>query len=191
MIADGPGNITGPILAIATGHELSVALFNEDELLGERHLARRRGYAESLMPLVAELLQGRRPEGILVEVGPGSFTGLRVGIAAARALALAWQLPISGMRSTLMVAADLRMTGEQSPLQVALAAPRGQLWVEHFAPDTLESAQAPYVVPAGQTPIPYGRTVADLPQAAMARHIPAEKLQDVNPLYVREAEGVV
>lgn len=189
MSSDGPEIFEGPVLAIATGHELSVVLFEGNEVLGARHLATRRGYAEALMSLVAEVLQDCRPVKILVEVGPGSFTGLRVGIAAARGLALAWDIPIYGMRSTLMVAAEMRAAGNQGLLQVALAAPRGQLWVEHFAANGLESAKAPYVVPARQQPEPYGEMISDLPHAAMARHIPVNHLQDVTPLYVREEDG--
>ena len=49
-----------------------------------------RGHAERLVPMIAELLGGRRPDAILVDCGPGSFTGVRVGLAAAHGLAIGW-----------------------------------------------------------------------------------------------------
>ena len=55
----------------------------KDELIG-------RGHAERLVPMLAELLDGRKADRILVGVGPGSFTGIRVGIAAAHGLAIGW-----------------------------------------------------------------------------------------------------
>src|SRR3546814_10196014 len=65
-----------------------------------------RGHAGRLIPMICELLQGRRPGRILVDCGPGSFTGVRVGIAAARALALGWQVPVSGYSAMTLIAAS-------------------------------------------------------------------------------------
>src|SRR6185437_6911364 len=61
-----------------------------------------RGHAEALMPLIARVLERARVEAheldrIAVTVGPGSFTGLRVGIAAARGIALATGKPAIGL----------------------------------------------------------------------------------------------
>src|SRR3546814_12928995 len=65
-----------------------------------------RGHAERLIPMIGDLLQGRRPGRILVDCGPGSFTGVRVGIAAARALALGWQVPVSAYSAMPLIAAS-------------------------------------------------------------------------------------
>jgi tRNA A37 threonylcarbamoyladenosine modification protein TsaB len=62
---------------------------------------------------------------VLVEVGPGSFTGLRIGIAAARAFGIGWGAEVHGVSSVAMVAAPVA----ERPLWVALAAPRGQAWL--------------------------------------------------------------
>lgn len=51
---------------------------------------------ELLAPLVHRLLGGRRPDGIVVGLGPGPFTGLRVGVVTARALSHAWGIPVHG-----------------------------------------------------------------------------------------------
>ncbi|HEV8407854.1 MAG TPA: tRNA (adenosine(37)-N6)-threonylcarbamoyltransferase complex dimerization subunit type 1 TsaB, partial [Sphingomicrobium sp.] len=55
--------------------EADACIAHSDELIG-------RGHAERLVPMIAELLDGRRVDQILVGVGPGSFTGIRVAIAA-------------------------------------------------------------------------------------------------------------
>ena len=64
-----------------------------------------RGHAERLVPMIAELPEGGRADHILVDVGPGSFTGVRVGLAAAKGLALGWQAALAGYSSTALVAA--------------------------------------------------------------------------------------
>ena len=73
------------ILAIDTSTaNCSVALFADDgALIDSRDEVIGRGHAERLMPMVEQLLAGRTPTQILVGCGPGSFTGLRVGLAAA------------------------------------------------------------------------------------------------------------
>ena len=59
---------------------------SRDELIG-------RGHAERLVPMIEEMLDGHVPARIIVGVGPGSFTGLRVGIAAAHGMAIGWSIP--------------------------------------------------------------------------------------------------
>lgn len=67
-----------------------------------------RGHAEALVPMIASLPERGRAERIMVNLGPGSFTGIRVGIAAARALALVWQVPVGGYHCLALVAAMAR-----------------------------------------------------------------------------------
>src|SRR4051794_11637551 len=69
-----------------------------DEVIG-------RGHAERLVPMLDDLLDGRRADRILVGVGPGSFTGIRVAIAAAHGLAIGWDAELSGMSSLALLAA--------------------------------------------------------------------------------------
>jgi tRNA threonylcarbamoyladenosine biosynthesis protein TsaB len=83
----------------------SVALVDGERLLDERHELVGRGHAERLVPMVAELLGGRRPSAIAVDCGPGSFTGLRVGLAAAHGLAIGWRVPLTGYSSLALIAA--------------------------------------------------------------------------------------
>ena len=78
----------------------SAALIEPEGLLiDERHEIVGRGHAERLVPMIGELLRGRRPDAILVDCGPGSFTGIRVGLAAAHGLAIGWGVPLSGYSS--------------------------------------------------------------------------------------------
>ena len=74
------------ILAIETATEAcSVALFEEGALVDARHEVLGRGHAERLVPMIAELPDRGRAEEIRVSLGPGSFTGVRIGVAVARA----------------------------------------------------------------------------------------------------------
>ena len=72
---------------------------SRDEMIG-------RGHAERVVPMIEEMLDGHVPSKILVGVGPGSFTGLRVGIAAAHGLAIGWSVPLAGMNSLALLAAS-------------------------------------------------------------------------------------
>lgn len=106
----------------------SVALLDGDVLIDERHEIIGRGHAERLLPLVGELLGGRRPSGIWVDCGPGSFTGVRVGVAAAQGLAIGWQVPLAGYSSMAIIAAP----ADEGEVAVALHGGHGQLFVQSF-----------------------------------------------------------
>jgi len=111
----------------------SVALIEKDALLDERHEIVGRGHAERLLPLIEDLLRGRRPDSILVDVGPGSFTGVRVGLAAAQGLRIGWRVPLHGFSSTALLAAQAG--GREAA--VAIAGGHGQLFVQSFGHDPL------------------------------------------------------
>jgi tRNA threonylcarbamoyladenosine biosynthesis protein TsaB len=112
----------------------SVALIDGEALLEERHEVVGRGHAERLVPMIAELLAGRRPESILVDCGPGSFTGVRVGLAAAHGLAIGWGVELAGYSSLAAVAAATRAGGE---IAVALDGGHGQLFVQTFGEEVM------------------------------------------------------
>lgn len=95
---------------------------SRDELIG-------RGHAERLVPMIAGLLDDRRPSCILVGVGPGSFTGIRVGIAAAHGLAIGWGAEVKGMSSLALLAAGLPHEGE---VATAISGGHGELFVQQF-----------------------------------------------------------
>lgn len=94
-----------------------------DDLIG-------RGHAERLVPMIAELLEGRSADDILVGVGPGSFTGIRVAIAAAHGLAIGWGAELAGVSSLALIAATCR----GSEVAVAVIGGHGELFMQEFAP---------------------------------------------------------
>lgn len=97
------------LLAIGTAHPLlSVALLDGATVVAAQAERVGRGHAERLLPMIAEVMAAAgvgRPTSIATDVGPGSYTGIRIGLAAARALALAWEIPIHGLRGDALVAA--------------------------------------------------------------------------------------
>ena len=118
----------------------SVALIDGDVVVAERHEVVGRGHAERLVSQIAELLAEQtaaRPSAILVDCGPGSFTGVRVGLSAARALGLAWGVPVHGCSATALIAAVAM--GDADRATVALAGGHGELFVESFTARPLRS----------------------------------------------------
>ena len=112
----------------------SVALISEDgAVLDERHEMVGRGHAERLLPMIEELLADRRPGAILVDCGPGSFTGVRVGLAAAHGLGIGWGVAIAGYSSLALIAAA---SGEPE-VAVALTGGHGELFVQSYGGDPL------------------------------------------------------
>lgn len=92
----------------------SVALFDGQEPVARDHALIGRGHAERLVPMIAALPGQGRADAVHVSVGPGSFTGIRVGIAAARALGLAWGAEVQGYPTLAAMAAGL--AAEQSAM---------------------------------------------------------------------------
>ena len=110
----------------------SVALFEGGALIAHRHDLAGRGHAERLVPMIAALPDGGRAETILVDVGPGSFTGVRVGIAAARGLALGWSAQATGYSSLAAIAAAAFARAPAPTLAVVLEAGHGEVFMQAF-----------------------------------------------------------
>jgi len=109
----------------------SVALVEDGVVLAAIHEVVGRGHAERLVPMIAELPEGGRADAIRVDCGPGSFTGVRVGLAAARALGLGWDVPVTGFSSLALIAADV--ADPPAELAVAIGGGHGELFVQRFA----------------------------------------------------------
>lgn len=116
-----------------TSEFLSVALFDGDTLIGADHRCIGRGHAEQLVPAIAAFPDGGKASDIWVGCGPGSFTGTRVGIAGARALAFAWGAELKGFDSLALVAAQARRVSGQVKLCVSSEGGHGQ-WLVSDAP---------------------------------------------------------
>ena len=112
----------------------SVALIEREAVIAAAHEVVARGHAERLLPMIAELPDGGRAQHILVDVGPGSFTGIRVGIAAARGLALGWDATISGYSSLTLIALDaFRFRQSASDFAVVIEGGHGEVFMQSFA----------------------------------------------------------
>lgn len=110
----------------------SVALFEDSACLASFHEEIGRGHAERLVPMIAELPEKGRAEAIHVNVGPGSFTGIRVGISAARALALAWRAECHGYGCLDFVAAIARAQAGAVPVDVVMTGGHGEYFFQSF-----------------------------------------------------------
>lgn len=105
----------------------TAALFEDGRCIARADEQIGRGHAERLVPMLDQLLAGRRPDRIIVGVGPGSFTGIRVAIAAAHGLAIGWGCEVAGMPSLALIAA-----GAKGEVAVAVAGGHGELLVQQF-----------------------------------------------------------
>ena len=174
-------------------------LVRADERIG-------RGHAERLVPMLAELLDGRRADEILVGVGPGSFTGIRVAIAAAHGLAIGWDVKVRGMSSLALLAAGAAADGE---VAAAVLGGQGELFVQQFDWSTGETAgellnlappaagavvTADLVVGSGAEALVDARGWGDarkaLPAAAHAMRLPpSQRSLPPKPIYARAPDA--
>ncbi len=105
------------MLALDTATDgVAVALHDGERVLGSRRAGDARHHNEVLVPTVAEALRAAGRErgevtDVAVGVGPGPFTGLRVGLVTARALALAWGAALHGVCSLDALAAQALAEG--------------------------------------------------------------------------------
>lgn len=166
-----------------------------------------RGHAERLVPMIDELLAGRKATQILVGVGPGSFTGIRVGIAAAYGLSIGWEAELAGMSSLALLAAG---AGSADEVAAAVDGGHGELFVQQFDGDlhpTTEllnlrpeeaagAIEADLVVGPGAAALVEARGSGEArpgwPRAANAFRLPAElRSLAPRPVYARAPDARV
>lgn len=196
------------ILAIDSASAACTAalLTLDGEVIAERHEEIGRGHAERLMPMVADLLGQYVPTQILVGVGPGSFTGLRVAIAAAHGMAIGWSVPLCGFDSLALVAASAPGTG---PVGVAMLGGHNEWFVAQYDRPKFTLAQpilsmtpedaarmitAPLVVGSAADALVarrgHGEALFILPHAARALDLPlALRSLDPKPVYARAPDA--
>lgn len=138
----------------------SVALFEDGRLLAHHHELIGRGHAEHLVPLIARLPASGRAGTILVSLGPGSFTGVRIGLAAARALGLAWASRVLGYPTLALVAAMARIAHPGSPVTVAMKGGHGEYFVQDFDGDGMPSGPPASLAPEAVAVRPLAAVIA-------------------------------
>ena len=177
-----------------------VCIARRDEVIG-------RGHSERLVPMIAELLDGRKAQRVLVGVGPGSFTGIRVGIAAAHGLSIGWDAEISGMSSLALLAAGVE---DHRNIATAIIGGHGELFVQEFTPAiepigsvaslrpeaAASVTEAPTVAGSGAEQLVaargWGEAIAALPSASNALLLPPNLGSlAAKPVYARAPDARV
>jgi tRNA threonylcarbamoyladenosine biosynthesis protein TsaB len=126
------------ILAIDTALDACAAGVLDTEagkLIAQESLPMKRGHAEALMPLVARVMKASgiafaALDRIAVTTGPGSFTGLRVGLSAARGIALAANKPVVGLTTLTAYAAPIVSQNLEQPVISAIDARHDQVYFQ-------------------------------------------------------------
>lgn len=196
----------------------SVALFCGDKVIGSAFEERRRGHVERLFPMIDEVLttagfDKSTLDYIAVTRGPGAFAGVRIGLAAARGLAVGLDIPLVGLTTLEAVAGSVVEDGDFAVIHDAR---RGEVYVQIFQKNASElcALSEPKAVPlddvAGYIPSTVRRYVGtgaelvrpllgeeltpfDLkgePEASIVAHMAAAKIErgdvePVRPLYLR------
>lgn len=121
------------LLAIDTAtHFAGLALYSEGRILAEESWYSAMTHTVELVPRIQRILSTHRVAvkslaGIGVSLGPGSFTGLRIGLAAAKGMALPYRLPLIGVPTLKVVAYPFREAGR--PTWAIIQAGRGRIGV--------------------------------------------------------------
>lgn len=213
------------LLSIDSSAGASAALIRDGEPLQVWHTEETTSHAEVLAPAVQRLLAqagvtGEDLDGVVVGVGPGPFTGLRVGLALAHALAEAWGKPLQGICSLDSLALRATDAGIDGEFLVATDARRREVyWAQYVSDDAGSRLQrGPFVAAASELPdlpavgaglrlyaqdlraaelgedpsvwVPHAAELGQLATGALAGELHGVMCQP-RPLYLRESDAQV
>jgi len=145
------------VLAIDTALEAcSAALLDTEHgaTLARQSRAMTRGHAEALMPLISDVMvqcemDFASVDRVAVTTGPGSFTGLRVGLSAARGIGLAAGKPVVGLTTLAALAAPYIAADDTISVAVAIDARHNHVYLQIFGPAG-RTLIAPRIVPVAE-----------------------------------------
>ncbi|SFS02491.1 tRNA threonylcarbamoyl adenosine modification protein YeaZ [Agrococcus baldri] len=179
----------GMVLAIDTSLGTSVAVVDGDAVIFREHAADTRRHAEHLGGMLERALEGRRERiGLVVAgMGPGAFTGLRVGIAAARAVALGLGVPCRGVASH----AGVTSGSAQVTTDVRRKERAWSIVIDGLVAD------GPHLAPADEVPPPAGEhagleriDAAAVDAALLVLGVARGAAEVGQALYLRDADAV-
>ena len=162
----------------------SVALIEDGVVIAADAVVVGRGHAERLLPMIAALPEGGRADEIWVDCGPGSFTGIRVGVAAARGLSFGWGVPIAGYSSMALIAADWFARNAGDVVTVVIEGGHGEVFVQPFASPPLRETAALVSLPGHKLSLSGARAGEAGPDARRAILL-ADAPLPVRPIYGR------
>ena len=179
-----------------TGSACSVAVGRGEAVLAYERLEMQHGHAEVLLPMIGRVMQAARllPVDIVIvaaTVGPGGFTGIRAGLAAAHGLALAAKARLVGISSFSAVAAQI--AGNSAPLLVALDSRRADFYVQLFDRYGGRCGEPAAILPEDLAAWVEDRSLivagnaAEAAAATLREHVPIGVLPDSAP----DARGVL
>ena len=184
-----------------------MALYGGANLIAGEFAELGRGHAEALVPMVARLPGRGRAGRIAVGLGPGSFTGVRIGLAAARALALAWGSEVVGYPTLALIAAMARAERGAAPVLVVTTGGHGEWFTQSFGTDGAPASALASLAPAdaakhtaplvagSQAPAlvemrGFGDALPLWPDARAVRNLPeAAFTADITPTYGRPPDA--
>lgn len=211
------------LLSIDSSAGASVALTKGDAVLAHWETEAPNSHAEVLAPAVKRVMDqaevvGAHLDAVVTGVGPGPFTGLRVGMALAQSLAAAWQKPLHGICSLDALALRAVSAGVLGDFLAVTDARRREVYWAHYTNDDGDSAlvEGPFVGAADQCPslpavgggvalypnqlspaapesshwLPHARELGLLAEGALTGELRGV-LCEPRPLYLRESDAKV
>lgn len=182
------------LLVIDTSTGTSVAVVDDDRVVSERTVAETRSHAEIIGVLLEDVLReaGESVDGIVAGLGPGPFTGLRVGIAAAVAFAVGRGLPVYGVPSH-----DVGRLSTEPVTVVTDARRKEWAWTAYAAgevvrgPELAPVADLAFRAPLSTHPERHIETISagELGRAAHIRIERGDDLTDLTALYLRAPDA--